>query len=93
MYTNDRSHRFPALVLAAGLTTAVVIGLSALAQHRVILAAPETRQVAATTRSASQAAIAQGSTAPLRIDVVATCPHSSTALQTVADGAPSKEPS
>jgi len=71
MYMNENTHRFPALVLAASLTTAVVVGLSALAQSRVAMAAPETRQVVATTPSAPQARVAESWT-PLRINVVAT---------------------
>ena len=71
MYINENSHRFPALVLAAGLTTAVVIGLSALAQSRATLAAP-VAQVVATKPSVSQVAVEQAGVARLRIDVVAT---------------------
>jgi hypothetical protein len=70
MYMNENSHRFPALVLAAGLTTAVVIGLSALAQSRATLAAP-VAQVVATKPSVSQVAVEQAGVARLRIDVVA----------------------
>ena len=71
MYMNENSHRFPALVLAAGLTTAVVIGLSALAQSRVSMAAP-VAQVVATKPSVSQVAVEEAAVARLRIDVVAT---------------------
>ena len=71
MYMNENSHRFPALVLAAGLTTAVVIGLSALAQSRAIMAAP-VAQVVATKPSVSQVAVEEADVARLRIDVVAT---------------------
>jgi hypothetical protein len=71
MYMNENSHRFPALVLAAGLTTAVVIGLSALAQSRAMMAAP-VAQVVATKPSVSQVAVEQADVARLRIDVVAT---------------------
>jgi hypothetical protein len=71
MYMNESSHRFPALVLAAGLTTAVVIGLSALAQSRAIMAAP-VAQVVATKPSVSQVAVEEADVARLRIDVVAT---------------------
>ena len=71
MYMNENSHRFPALVLAAGLTTAVVIGLSTLAQSRAIMAAP-VAQVVATKPSVSQVAVEQADVARLRIDVVAT---------------------
>ena len=70
MYMNENSHRFPALILAAGLTTAVVIGLSALAQSRATLAAP-VAQVVATKPSVSQVAVEQAGVARLRIDVVA----------------------
>jgi hypothetical protein len=70
MYINENSHRFPALVPAAGLTTAVVIGLSALAQSRATLAAP-VAQVVATKPSVSQVAVEQAGVARLRIDVVA----------------------
>jgi hypothetical protein len=70
MYMNENSHRFPALVLAAGLTTAVVIGLSALAQSRAMMAAP-VAQVVATKPSVSQVAVEQADVARLRIDVVA----------------------
>ena len=71
MYMNENSHRFPALVLAAALTSAVVIGLSALAQSRSTLAAP-VAQIVATKPSASQGAVEQADVARLRIDVVAT---------------------
>jgi len=71
MYVNESSHRFPALVLAAGLTTAVVIGLSALAQSRASMAAP-VAQIVATKPSVSQVAVEERDVARLRIDVVAT---------------------
>jgi hypothetical protein len=71
MYMNENSHRFPALVLAAGLTTAVVIGLSALAQSRATMAAP-VAQVVATKPSVSQVAVEKAAVARLQIDVVAT---------------------
>jgi hypothetical protein len=71
MYINESSHRFPALVLAAGLTTAVVIGLSALAQSRATMAAP-VAQVVGTKPSVSQVTVEQADVARLRIDVVAT---------------------
>lgn len=71
MYTNENNHRFPALVLAAGLTTAVIIGLSALAQSGFATAL-DNRQLVATTRSAPQAAIADPSAARLKVNVVAT---------------------
>jgi len=71
MYTNQNNHRFPALVLAAGLTTAVIIGLSALAQSGFATAV-DSGQLIATSRSAPQAAVASPLAAPLRITVVAT---------------------
>ena len=71
MYMNESSHRFPALVLAAGLTTAVVIGLSALAQSSATMAAP-VAQVVATEPSVCQVAVEEAAVARLRIDVVAT---------------------
>ena len=71
MYMNENSHRFPALVMAAGLTTAVIIGLSALAQSSVAIA-PDARQVISTTVSVPQASVAEASTAPFRVNVVAT---------------------
>ena len=71
MYMNENSHRFPALVMAAGLTTVVVIGLSALAQSKVAIT-PGARQVISTTVSVPQAAVVEASTAPFRINVVAT---------------------
>ena len=71
MYMNESSHRFPALVLAAGFTTAVVIGLSALAQSRATMAVP-VAQVVATKPSVSQVAVEERDVARLRIDVVAT---------------------
>ena len=70
MYMNENNHRFPALVLAAGLTTAVVIGLSALAQSRATMAAP-VAQIVATKPSVSQVAVEERDVARLRIDVVA----------------------
>ena len=71
MYMNESNHRFPALVLAAGFTTAVVIGLSALAQSRATMAAP-VAQVVATKPSVSQVAVEEADVARLRIHVVAT---------------------
>ena len=71
MYMNENNHRFPALVLAAGLTTSVVIGLSALAQSRASMAAP-VAQIVATKPSVSQVAVGERDVARLRIDVVAT---------------------
>ena len=71
MYMNENNHRFPALVLAAGLTTAVVIGLSALAQSRASMAAP-VAQIVAKKPSVSQVAVEERDVARLRIDVVAT---------------------
>ncbi len=71
MYMNENNHRFPALVLAAGLTTSVVIGLSALAQSRASMAAP-VAQIVATKPSVSQVAVEERDVARLRIDVVAT---------------------
>jgi hypothetical protein len=71
MYMNENSHRFPALVLAAGLTTAVVIGLSALAQTRIAMT-PDAPQVISTTVTVPHGSVAQASIAPLRVNVVAT---------------------
>jgi len=71
MYMNENSHRFPALVMAAGLTTAVIIGLSALAQSSVAIA-PDARQVISTTVSAPEASVVEASVAPFRVNVVAT---------------------
>jgi len=71
MYMNENNHRFPALVLAAGLTTAVVIGLSALAQSRASMAAP-VAQIVAKKPSVSQVAVEERDVARLRIEVVAT---------------------
>lgn len=71
MYMNENSHRFPAVVMAAALTTAVIIGLSALAQSTVAIT-PGARQVISTTVSAPQAAVAEASIAPFRVNVVAT---------------------
>ena len=71
MYMNENNHRFPALVLAAGLTTAVVIGLSALAQSRASMAAP-VAQIVATKPSVSQVAVEERDVARVRIEVVAT---------------------
>jgi hypothetical protein len=59
MYMNDNSHRFPALVLAAGLTTAVVLGLSALAQSGITTSASKARQVVAAKPSVPQAVVAE----------------------------------
>ncbi len=71
MYINENSHRFPAVVMAAALTTAVIIGLSALAQSTVAIT-PGARQVISTTLSVPQAAVVEASTAPFRVNVVAT---------------------
>ena len=70
MYMNENSHRFPALVMAAGLTTAIIIGLSTLAQSTVAIA-PDARQVISTTVSVPQASVVAASVAPFRVDVVA----------------------
>ena len=71
MYMNENNHRFPALVLAAGLTTSVVIGLSALAQSRASMAAP-VAQIVGKKPSVSQVAVEERDVARLRIEVVAT---------------------
>ena len=71
MYMNVNNHWFPALVMAAGLTTAVIIGLSALA-HSTVAITPGARQVISTTVSVPQAAVADASIAPFRVNVVAT---------------------
>ncbi len=71
MYMNENSHRFPAVVMAAGLTSAVIIGLSALAQSTVAIT-PGARQVISTTVSVPQAAVVEASSVPFRVDVVAT---------------------
>jgi hypothetical protein len=71
MYMNENSHRFPALVMAAGLTTAVIIGLSALAQSTVAIA-PGARQVISTTVSVPQVPVVEASVAPFRVNVVGT---------------------
>jgi hypothetical protein len=80
MLMNDKSHRVPALVLAAGFTTAVIISLSALAHSRLGTASPDTRLVFATTPFVSQTAVAESLIAPLRIEVVATRSQPGTAL-------------
>jgi hypothetical protein len=71
MYMNENSHRFPAVVMAAALTTAVIIGLSALARSTVAIS-PGARQVISTTVSAPQAAVVEASSTPFRVNVVAT---------------------
>ena len=71
MYMNENSHRFPALVMAAGLTTVVIIGLSALAQSTVAIT-PNARQVISTTVGVPQTAVVDASIAPFRVNVVAT---------------------
>jgi hypothetical protein len=83
MYKSENTHKFPALVLAAGFTTAVVIGLSALAQSHAGMTATDTRQLIATTPSMI---------APFRIDVIATRPQAGVELQAVAAGARSRQP-
>ena len=70
MYINDNMHRFPALVLALGLTTAVVTGLSALAQSKPATVA-DAPQMVAIERPAPQA-LADAVVAPLRVRVVGT---------------------
>ncbi|MDQ6916851.1 MAG: hypothetical protein M3023_03425 [Pseudomonadota bacterium] len=67
MYTNGKSHRFPALVLAAGLTTAVVFGLSALSHSQLGTLSPDSRL----DGTISAVSVPDASTEPLRIDVVA----------------------
>jgi hypothetical protein len=71
MYKSETTHRFPALVLAAGLTTAVVIGLSALAQSQSGMTAPDNRQLVTTTPPAGKTVVSDARVAPLRIDVIA----------------------
>ena len=73
MYRNDTSHRFPALLLAACLTTSLLIGLSALAHSRLGSVSPDSRLVGVT--SASRWVVSESSVAPLRIDVVAARPR------------------
>jgi hypothetical protein len=68
MYTSENTHRFPALILAATFTTAVMIGLSALAQSYGAMTPADTRPIVAATPT-SQAVVAEAS--PLRINVVA----------------------
>ena len=71
MYTNESNHRFPALVLAAGLTIAVMMGLSALAQTRGGITAMDMQQGVAAAPSVTQAVASEASDAPLRINVTA----------------------
>lgn len=71
MYASQNTHRFPALVLAAGLTTAVMIGLSALANSQAGTTAVDTRQLLAATPSVTQAVVSEAMAAPLRVDVIA----------------------
>ncbi len=66
MYTSENTHRFPALILAATFTTAVMIGLSALAQSYAAAAPADARQLVA---AAPSPVVAEA--APLRIKVVA----------------------
>jgi hypothetical protein len=68
MYTTENTHRFPALVLAATFTTALMIGLSALAQSYAGATPADARQLVATAPS-GQPLVAEA--APLRIKVVA----------------------
>jgi len=67
MYTNANTHRFPALVLALGLTTAVVVGLSSLAHSRLGTVSPDSRLVGVESPAS---ALSQASTAPQRTDVL-----------------------
>lgn len=71
MYTIGNSHRFPALVLAAGFAGAVVLGLSALSHNRLGAPSPESRS-AGTIATVS---MRDESIAPLRIDVVVSRPE------------------
>lgn len=68
MYTSENTHRFPALVLAATLTTAVMLGLSALAQSYAGAAPADARQLV-TAAPSGQPMVAEA--ASLRIKVVA----------------------
>ena len=68
MYTIGNNHRFPALVLAAGLTTAVVFGLSALSHSQLGGLSPDSRLGG----TMSLVSVPDATIAPLRIDVVAT---------------------
>jgi hypothetical protein len=74
MYTNDNSHRFPALLMAACLTASVVIGLSALAHSRLGTVSPDSRLMAATP-VASRLIVSDTSVVPFHIEVVATSPQ------------------
>jgi len=71
MYKSETTHRFPALVLAAGFTTAVVIGLSALAQTQSGMTASDTRQLVGTMPSVTRVVASEAAVAPMRINVIA----------------------
>jgi len=69
MYKSETTHRFPALVLAAGFTAAVVIGLSALAQTQSGMTARGARELVNTTPSVTR--VVASDVAPMRVDVIA----------------------
>ncbi len=81
MYTTENSHRFPALVLAATLTTAVVFGLSALAHSQLGALSPDSRL----DETISAIAVPEASSVPLCIDVVASRTEEGVALNSVAE--------
>ncbi len=67
MYTSANSHRLPALVLALGLTAAVVVGLSSLAHSRLGTVSPDNRLVGI---GAPASTVSQVLVAPQRTDVL-----------------------
>jgi hypothetical protein len=69
MYKSETTHRFPSLVLAAGLTVSVMIGLSALAQSQSRTTAQDSGLVS-TMPSAGKIVVSDARVAPLRIDVI-----------------------
>jgi hypothetical protein len=84
MYKSENTHRFPALVLAAGFTTAVIIGLSALAQSQAGMTSHH-RQMAAMP-SMTQTVATEAITAPLRIDVIGYRSEAGAEFQAAAAG-------
>jgi hypothetical protein len=84
MYKSENTHRFPALVLAASFTTAVIIGLSALAQSQAGMKAYSRQLVAAP--SVSQTVATEAIVAPLRIDVIGYRSEAGAEFQAAAAG-------
>jgi hypothetical protein len=70
MYSSENTHRVPALVLAAGFTIAVMMGLSALAHTQSAVTASDLQQGLGRV-SAATTLVSEAANAPLRVEVKA----------------------